>query len=113
MDIKISEDLMSAVLDKEVTNIEKGCTENELKVGAYFGVARQSFHINIYELAHKCKSWAYEQGYLIGLNSRQGVTLIDINTNNVLRFISINDLSLLIRFELNLCQWILENKDKK
>lgn len=68
------------------------------------------FNINIYELAHKCKSWVYEQGYLIGLNSRQGVTLIDIQTNMVLRYITFDNLKQVIRFELNLCQWILDNQ---
>ena len=61
----ISKELLSEVLGKEVTNIQKGCTENELKITAYFGDARQSFHINIYELAYKCKEWAYENDYYI------------------------------------------------
>jgi hypothetical protein len=69
-------------------------------------------YINIYELAYKCKEWAHKQGYLVGLNARQGVTLIDTETNRVLRYITIDNLQQLIRFELNLCEWILENKDK-
>lgn len=72
-----------------------------------------SFEINIYELAHKCKEWAYEQGYLIGLNCRQGVILIDRNTHMTLRYISIDGLDQVVKFELNLCQWLLENKDKR
>ena len=63
-------------------------------------------------LSNKCKKWAYKQGYLIGLNSRQGITLIDRNTNMTLRYISIDSLEQLVRFELDLCQWILDNKDK-
>lgn len=63
---------------------------------------------DIYHLAHKCKEWALSKGYLIGLNARQGVTLIDINTNRVLRYITIDNLEQTIRFELNLCEWILE-----
>jgi len=65
---------------------------------------------NIYELSYKCKAWAYEQGYLIGLNARQGVTMIDIKTNRVLRYISIDNLEQLVRFEFSLYQWILDNK---
>lgn len=68
------------------------------------------YRINLYELAHKCKEWAYNQGYLIGLNNRQGVTLIDINTNMVLRYIPLDNLEKVVETELNLCQWIKENK---
>ena len=60
---KISKELLSAVLGSEVTNIEKGCIEKEIKVTAYFDDARQRFHLNIHELAHKCKEWACIQGY--------------------------------------------------
>jgi len=70
-------------------------------------------HLNIHELAYKCKEWAYEQGYLIGLNCRQGVILIDRNTHMTLRYISIDGLDQVVKFELNLCQWLLENKDKR
>lgn len=60
-----SKELLSAVLNKEVTNIDQSCAESELKITAYFDDCRQVFTLNIYELSHKCKEWADNRGYTI------------------------------------------------
>ena len=68
--------------------------------------------INIYELAHKCKQWAYKQGFLIGSNCRNGVTVTDINTYTILNHFDV-DSEDFIEFEIKACQWLLDNKDKR
>lgn len=63
--------------------------------------------INVYKLAHKCRLWAYKQGFLIGSNCRQGITVIDIDTHTVLNHFDV-DIEDFTEFEIKACQWILE-----
>jgi hypothetical protein len=101
----ISKELLSEVLGNKVTNISNGCTEDELKVSAYFGVVRQSFYINVWELSHKCKNWALSKGYEIVVLSHS--IKIYKNSHEVYYDEAINyDVSKFFKA----CQWILGKK---
>ena len=65
-----SKELISEVLSKEVEE-ERFIDSNSLTY-VNSGIYED---INIYELAHKCKEWAYSQGYIIssGLTPVLGV----------------------------------------
>ena len=72
--------------------------------------------INIYELAHKCKEWAYRQGYvLLSGYSAYGVGLFFCSCKG---WVSENyDKKIEITHNtepeaiFKACQWILDNKD--
>ena len=110
----ISKELLSKVLGYEVKEV-LGMLENSANktILSYIfedaSLNEGKRIINIYELAHKCKEWAYRRGFLIGSNCRQGITVIDINTHTVLNHfdVYIEDFT---EFEIKACQWILENK---
>ena len=113
MDIEISKELLSEVLGREVTNIEKGCTENELKIGAYFGVARQSFHINIDELEKRCLRWGWGKGYSFDvIPFCIGVINLETNEEKYFRYEKedmLNKIPFLSKYTFKACQWILDN----
>ena len=109
----IRKNLLSNVLEKEVTNIEKGCTENELKITAYFGIVRQSFYFNIYELADLCKKWI-EKTSIYSFIICEGVVYVD-SSNSLLneggfyfdkKFYKHTEIENI----LTACQWLFENK---
>ena len=60
----INKELLSIMLGKDITNIsEPVVAENNI---AYTCTDNSGWDIiNIYELAHKCKEWAYKKGYLL------------------------------------------------
>lgn len=64
----ISKELLSEVLDKEVTNIKMHHINDEYIYFDYIGKQSRIVNevsIDIYKLAHKCKEWAYKQGYIL------------------------------------------------
>lgn len=114
MNIEISKELLSAILDKEVTNIEKGCTENELKVGAYFGVARQSFYISINELEKKCLRWGWGKGYSFEIIPFcVGIVNLETYEEKSFRYTKKdmqNKIPFLSKYTFIACQWILDKQ---
>ena len=64
--------------------------------------------VNIYELAHMCKEWAFKKGYMIGTD------LDKVNVWSIKERIIINHFEVYfedyLEFEIKACQWILENK---
>lgn len=91
-------------------------------------IYKEQIHsINIYELAHECKEWAFDKGYSISVwkervfgyyseNTRKFVTFNytgEILSNNV----DIKDINFTYKFEteeeyiFKACQWILDNED--
>ena len=101
----ISKKLMSELMNDKVKSIS--IMNNTIFI--YFENNNQEYFIDIYELAYKCKVWAYKRGFLIGSNCRQGITVIDINTHTVLNHFDV-DIEDFTEFEIKACQWILENK---
>ena len=67
----ISKELLSEVLNLNITYIERCNNSIIYKISVY----DREEEVNIYELAHKCKEWAYSQGYIIssGLTPVLGV----------------------------------------
>lgn len=62
--MEISKELLSEVLGSKVLNYS--CNSKSI----YYdyiedGITYTSYNINIYELAHKCKKWAFDKGYIL------------------------------------------------
>lgn len=124
----IDKELLSAVLGEEyidrlveVISIEDNLmrTYYDCGSGAPTGLGLE---INIYELAHKCKEWAFNEGFTLS-SSKDGIDEWCIELYNHLAD-DINDYRLNIDFDafdattepeaiFKACQWILDNKETK
>ena len=66
-------------------------------------------NLNIHELAHKCKEWAFNKGYVVGTD------LDKVNVWSIKERIIINHFEVYfedyLEFEIKACQWILDNKN--
>ena len=105
----ISKELLSVVMGVEIYKII--ILDNYIRytlMEDYEDIAQDLYEINIFELAHKCKEWAYKQGFLIGSNCRNGVTVTDINTHTILNHFDV-DFEDFTEFEIKACQWLLDN----
>ena len=110
----ISKALLSEVLKETIREVYKiGSNSNFKQNTLLFKLygSGELCHINIYELAHKCKEWAYNQGYsylgnnkLCNIHSKDG-TIIALTNNNISKWYDIN-------IDFIACQWILD-KDSK
>lgn len=117
----ISKKLLSEVLCKNIIRVE---LEHPNHIGfkemcdTSFGELDQ---INIYELAHKCKEWAYRKGYALesmpfGLSEAKARCEIWTNLGDTQIADTITD-----TFEADTepeaifkaCEWILKQKDNK
>ena len=122
----ISKELLSAVLGISLQNIRYNDTTNLYKIfkedlfnwgdGSY---GRWSnLEVNIYELAHKCKEWAYSQGYIlfskIRLNSSLASCYFDTMGKHDYEDEYHNDFRAETESEaiFKACEWIL-TKDSK
>lgn len=105
----ISKELLSVVMGVEIYKII--ILDNYIRytlMEDYEDIAQDLYEINIFEFAHKCKEWAYKQGFLIGSNCRNGVTVTDINTHTILNHFDV-DFEDFTEFEIKACQWLLDN----
>ena len=59
----ISKELLTALRGDDYTVLDIDYSELEDNKIGYLLNNNQWYYINIYELAHKCKEWAYKQGY--------------------------------------------------
>ena len=106
----ISKELLSEVLKETIREVYKiGSNSNFKQNTLLFKLygSDELCHINIYELAHKCKEWAYNQGYsylgnnkLCNIHSKDG-TIIALTNNNISKWYDIN-------IDFIACQWILD-----
>ena len=113
----ISKELLSEVLGDEYKDrlvdwfqVEDNYLRTYYDCGKYDLQGRPTglgIEINIHELAYLCKEWAYKQGFLIGSNCSQGITVTDIDTHTVLNHFDV-DIEDFTEFEIKACQWILE-----
>jgi len=108
-----SKELLSAVLNKKVKEVHEGSYKNEIN---YTIATGEYYCINIHELAHKCKEWAYEQEFILHIK-RTGeieykLTVESLNINKVyfLQQIFYSKTELQAIFEA--CEWILKCKCK-
>ncbi len=74
----IKHELLSEVLGYECTM--PYYTEGQVNIQLFVKGAFNVSSINIYELAHKCKEWAFEQGYALYIKIRPDILdLKDVN----------------------------------
>lgn len=112
----ISKELLSEVLVNtrdEVSHIQDGRIKSEI---CYMvnGATRGLF-INIYELVHRCKEWAFSQNYILQVRSADTLSCVDILDNKCVNNPFKKQTSCKTEPEavFNACQWILDNKDKR
>lgn len=100
----ISKELLSEVLDDKRIMMNK----IEFEIGNSYLVVDNYIRINIYELAHKCKKWALNEGWWI--DSNLGFINIGKNGNGIV-WKTFNGYDLKLD-EPNLifkaCKWILK-----
>ena len=107
----ISKELLSEVLGIQVLNID--INESVVLIKHYVEIHQLS-KWNIYELVHKCKEWAINQGYQFEIYI-QCNTLCDIRLGkcgygwDIITMLNMPEKEAIFK----VCQWILDNKDKK
>ncbi len=106
----ISEELLSEVLNESrvILDYEVSICGKEIHYG-HTDIDEDGF-INIYELAHKCKEWAKNKGYLLLSGYDDGKTFYCTCSNK-----SSPDSYSGTEPEaiFKACQWILDNKETK
>ena len=116
----ISKELLSEVLEREVTDFEYW-DNNEYRCTAYFDGFRQRFFLNIYELAHKCKEWIINKGYVLKLcyvleNDTRELCFIEttlLRSNQYSSDYYDIDSKTEVEAVIKACEWILNSKDSK
>ena len=120
-DLKISKELIKAVLEKETKTLSKDFyfTINEDYI-EFSDDGEMQFEYCIYKFAFKCKEWALLNGHY--LKSR-GVNILckESMPKCEVEYIDKNDMFIAKDFYLNseieatikACEWILEKKDNK
>lgn len=120
-DKKITKNLLSEILELEVTHIcpthTDNITEFYCKSTSIFyvgGFSRKDFghfnRINTYELAHKCKEWAFKNGYYLTIYNDAIDVVLQSNCKvleNVTNDTFMYDPNLVFKA----CEWILDNKE--
>ena len=116
----ISKELLSEVLNLNMWKTDSlniSIDENKVYCNGIFlgdlGYQQSSDVINIYELAHKCKEWAYKQGYSLKSeyaeqSSYCGIYLKDDFSYEIDGSIMRTEPEAIF----NACQWILDKRSK-
>ena len=107
----ISKELMSEVLNLNITYIERCNNSIVYKISVY----DREEEVNIYELAHKCKEWAFIRGYKIESKINED----SCQSHTIKRsYLCDEDWAICFCCEtepeaiFKACQWVLNNKDK-
>lgn len=106
----ISKELLSEVLNEDIEHIydKSDMGENYICYTPKIGC---NVDINIYELAHKCKVWAINKGYLL-VEYHILIQVFDKKTKELLTSKTDNTTILYEQKRIfKACQWILDNKD--
>lgn len=109
-----SKELLSEVLKLNITYIERCNNSIIYKISVY----DREEEVNIYELSHKCKEWAYSQGYIIssgltpvlGVNKDGWAEVFSSSTpldGKLHTFKQLSEPEAVFKA----CEWILDNKD--
>ena len=102
-----NKELLSEVLGIDVNEV-KGIEANTPICGCVHSDGWYD-EINIYELAHKCKEWAFDKGFVLKSYKKQGALsgtyhyAIDIN-ENVAEWLSNTEQEAIFKA----CEWIME-----
>jgi len=109
----ISEELLSTILGAGVTRVVHYPKDSNLY---YSFTGTDTQHINIYELAHKCKEWAMSQGFIV-LTYGEAYYNVDVHYHsNKSKFgnLAFSDTAQEEPEAIfKACQWILEQNDNK
>ena len=100
----ISKELLSEVLNLNITYIERYNNSIIYKVSVY----DREEEVNIHELAHKCKEWAFKNGYYLTIYNDAIDVVLQSNCKvleNVTNDTFMYDPNLVFKA----CQWILDN----
>lgn len=113
----ISKELLGEVLNKEVSIWDKyEIKGNVLEIGIHLPSGGRFYkEVNIYELAHKCKEWAYENNYYIYsifTFAGEGSAYIT-KDENISKHLSSFSGDYEPEAIFKACQWILDNKESK
>lgn len=103
----ISKELLSEVTSHNVTSVN--CVKNNTL--RYF-VSNEFYNtLNIYELAHKCKEWAKNNGYVIGTDLDR-VNVWSIKDRKIVNNFEVywEDYT---EYEIKACEWILKEQNEK
>lgn len=109
-DLKISKELLNEVIGDIVDIGSYNYPILELNIQHYS--FREWTKFNIHEIAHKCKEWAFSQGYsYIGNNKllniyREDSQIICIANKDIMNWFDIN-------VDFIACEWILQQKENK
>ena len=110
----ISKELLTAIREDNYTvvDIDYFYEIGDKKIG-YLLDNKQWYYINIYELDHKCKEWAFDKGYTIvnGIG-RLGEEVCYILQITRFSLDSYYEQGINYETPINACQWILD-KDSK
>ena len=107
----ISKELLSEVLKQE-TRFIRYVANNTYEVHFEKPIRLKYIIINIYELAHKCKEWAFANGYYLTIYNDAIDVVLQSNCKileNVTNDTFMYDPNLVFKA----CQWILDNKEIK
>jgi len=117
----ISKELLSEVLGHKdtVDSVKYSTSYANMELGILYKKEYESYNlvdcINIYELAHKCKEWAWHQGFSIrssvfteGSSIKGKVDLLENYTRSFEPVYGDTEPEAIFKA----CQWVLDNKDK-
>lgn len=113
-----SKELLSAIFNKPIGTITEVSFDNQRNRIEYQELKRYWESINIYELAHKCKEWAFEQGYelfsriLSNDHQMTGNCLVIRVESDPETVLKITNGSTEPEAIFLACNWILENKEE-
>lgn len=113
----ISKELLSEMLGIDVAKILASEWSNDISVYEKNFKYPMTYNasayitINIYELAHKCKEWAYSQGYEIDSCYSGEYRISKVMDDSMFYVVLDGSKSNEIEAIEFCCQWILDNKD--
>ena len=109
-ELKISKELIRNVLEKETENLLDDFTFNIMDNYILFNDEGEcQFEVNIYELAHKCKEWAWKKGLLYWYeNNKLFIKILYSCKVDFSIDISTYEKPFDIIIDFKACNWILE-----
>ena len=107
----ISKELLSEVLGIQILEVVP--TKGNVIWYVFKDCYEGKDFINVYELAHKCKEWAKNQGYylLSALVKSSGICMFDLSHKKIDNYRNVTKRNTEPEAIFAACQWILDNKD--
>ena len=109
----ISKELLSEVLGINDINLILD-ENNEINYTRYANITRglRDVFINKYELAHKCKEWAFANGYYLTIYN-DAIDVVLQSNCKILENVTNDNFMYDPNLVFKACQWILDNKGNK